>query len=105
MIDLHHHGDAELAPGLLDLAVNVCTDPPPEWLTTAILSACARLAAYPNAHAATLGVAARHGRTTNEVLLTAGAAEAFTLIAQAMPRGRASVVHPQFTEPEVALHA
>jgi histidinol-phosphate aminotransferase len=105
VIDLHHHGDAELAPGLLDLAVNVCTDPPPEWLTTAILSACARLAAYPNAHAATLGVAARHGRTTNEVLLTAGAAEAFTLIAQAMPRGRASVVHPQFTEPEVALHA
>ena len=105
MIDLHHHGDAELAPGLLDLAVNVCTDPPPEWLTAAILSACGRLAAYPDPRAATLAVAARHGRPAEEVLLTAGAAEAFTLIAHAVPRGRASVVHPQFTEPEVALNA
>lgn len=105
MIDLHHHGDAELGPGLLDLAVNVCTDPPPQWLSSAILSACGRLASYPDPREATLAVAARHGRAADEVLLTAGAAEAFTLIAQAMPQGRASVVHPQFTEPEVALHA
>lgn len=105
MIDLHHHGDAELAPGLLDLAVNVCADPPPEWLSSAILSACGRLASYPDPREATLAVAARHGRAVDEVLLTAGAAEAFTLIAHAMLRGRASVVHPQFTEPEVALHA
>lgn len=105
MIDLHHHGDAELAPGLLDLAVNVCADPAPEWLTSAILSACGRLASYPDPREATLAVATRHDRAVNEVLLTAGAAEAFTLIAQAMPRGCASVVHPQFTEPELALRA
>ena len=105
MIDLHHHGDAELAPGLLDLAVNVCTDPPPEWLSAAILSACGRLAAYPDPSDATRAVAARHNRRAHEVLLTVGAAEAFTLVAQALPRGRAAIVHPQFTEPEVALDA
>jgi hypothetical protein len=29
MIDLRHHGDAELAPGLVDLAVNVRAGTPP----------------------------------------------------------------------------
>lgn len=105
MIDLHHHGDAELAPGLLDLAVNVRAEPPPQWLSSAILAACGRLAAYPDATDATAGVAARHRRAVPEVLLTAGAAEAFTLLAQGLPAGRAAVVHPQFTEPEVALLA
>jgi len=50
-------------------------------------------------------VAARHGRGTEEVLLTAGAAEAFVLLARAFSPRRAVVVHPQFTEPEVALRA
>lgn len=103
--DLRHHGDAELAPGLLDLAVNVTALAPPQWLSTAIMSACARLDSYPDARAATLAVAARHHRAPTEVLLTAGAAEAFTLIAHGLPRGRAVIVHPQFTEPEVALVA
>jgi histidinol-phosphate aminotransferase len=104
-IDLHHHGDAELAPGLLDLAVNVHPGPMPSWLASAVLSACARLDIYPDARAATTAVANRHGRRPREVLLTAGAAEAFTLLAQGLPRGRAAVVHPQFTEPEVAVNA
>ncbi|GFM96369.1 aminotransferase [Streptomyces fulvorobeus] len=39
------------------------------------------------------------------VLLTAGAAEAFVLIARALPARRPVVVHPQFTEPEAALRA
>jgi histidinol-phosphate aminotransferase len=39
------------------------------------------------------------------VLLTAGAAEAFTLIARAFSPRCAVVVHPQFTEPEAALRA
>ena len=38
-------------------------------------------------------------------MLTAGAAEAFTLIARAFRPRRAVVVHPQFTEPEAALRA
>ncbi|WP_375500727.1 Rv2231c family pyridoxal phosphate-dependent protein CobC [uncultured Jatrophihabitans sp.] len=103
--DLAHHGDAELAPGLVDLAVNVTSLPPPVWLSSAIVSACLRLGGYPDARPATAAVAARHHRPIDEVLLTAGAAEAFTLVARAWPHGRAAVVHPQFTEPEAALLA
>jgi nicotinate-nucleotide--dimethylbenzimidazole phosphoribosyltransferase len=106
--DLAHHGDAELGPGLLDLAVNVRHDPLPVWLSGPITAACAGLAAYPDAGAATAAIASRHGRQCGEVLVTAGAAEAFTLIAQALRRshrGVAIMIHPQFTEPEVALRA
>ena len=39
------------------------------------------------------------------MLLTAGAAEAFTLLASALRPRHAVVVHPQFTEPEAALRA
>lgn len=104
-VDLTHHGDAELAPGLLDLAVNVRPEPLPGWLSSAIASACARLDAYPDARAATAALARHHGRDLDQVLVTAGAAEAFTLIAQGLPRGRVAIIHPQFTEPEVALRA
>ena len=43
------------------------------------------------------------GATRDEVLATAGAAEAFTLVARARPWRRPVVVHPQFTEPHAAL--
>ncbi|RZU52483.1 histidinol-phosphate aminotransferase [Krasilnikovia cinnamomea] len=101
---LGHHGDAEVAPGLIDLAVNVRQQPMPGWLAEPITASLARLAAYPDATGATAAVAARHGRDPAEVLLTAGAAQAFVLLAQAL-RGarRPVVVHPQFTEPEAAL--
>jgi histidinol-phosphate aminotransferase len=103
-IDLHHHGDAEVAPGLVDLAVNVRHQPMPAWLADPIAASLASLAAYPDPAAATAAIAARHGRPADEVLLTAGAAQGFVLIAQAS-RGvrRPAVVHPQFTEPEAAL--
>lgn len=107
-VDLHHHGDAELAPGLLDLAVNVRPGPMPSWLSAAVLAACGRLDRYPDVSAAVAAVAGRHRRALSEVLLTAGAAEAFTLVAQGLRRdgrARAAVVHPQFTEPEVALRS
>jgi histidinol-phosphate aminotransferase len=104
-VDLHHHGDAEVGDGLLDLAVNVRPDPLPDWLAGAIRSACDDLSAYPDAGPATEAVAQRHRRKPGEVLLTAGAAEAFTLIAQGIPHGRAVIVHPQFTEPEVAFRS
>lgn len=106
--DLRHHGDAELTGDLVDLAdfaVNVCTDPIPSWLSESIAAACGQLGSYPDPRAATAAVAARHGRPESEVLLTAGASEAFTLLAQGLSPGRAAVVHPQFTEPEVALRA
>jgi histidinol-phosphate aminotransferase len=48
-------------------------------------------------------VAARHGVAPERVLLTAGAAEAFVLLARALKVRQPVVVHPQFTEPEAAL--
>jgi histidinol-phosphate aminotransferase len=102
--ELGHHGDAEVAPGLVDLAVNVRHAPLPPWLAGPVSAALGELAAYPDARPATAAVAARHGRPPAEVLLTAGAAQGFVLLAQAL-RGarRPVVVHPQFTEPEAAL--
>jgi histidinol-phosphate aminotransferase len=103
--DLRHHGDAELAPGLLDLAVNVRGDAPPPWLRGRLERALDRLAAYPDQTAALRAAAARHDRRPDEVLLTAGAAEAFVLLARALRPRRAVCVHPSFTEPEAALRA
>jgi histidinol-phosphate aminotransferase len=102
-IDLSHHGDADLVPGLVDLAVNVRSGGTPGWLAERIAST--DLAAYPDQSAAVAAVAARHGRAIDEVLLTAGAAEAFVLLARALRPRHAVVVDPQFTEPEAALRA
>jgi len=105
-MDLKHHGDVEAGPGLIDLAVNVRTGPMPGPLERALRESLSGLARYPSDAGAVAAVAARHGRPAEEVLLTAGAAQAFTLVAQAF-RGvkQATVVHPQFTEPEAALRA
>jgi histidinol-phosphate aminotransferase len=104
-IDLRHHGDAEVAPGLVDLAVNVRAGAPPDWLAALLRDAVAGLAAYPDPSRARRAVARRHGRPPEDVLLTAGAAEAFVLLARVLSPRRAVVVHPQFTEPEAALRA
>jgi histidinol-phosphate aminotransferase len=104
-VDLLHHGDAELAPGLIDLAVNVRHGAPPAWLREELASSLSYLAAYPRDDQARAAIAARHGRDPDEVLVTAGAAEAFTLVARALRPRHAVVVHPQFTEPEAALRA
>ncbi|MCW2579117.1 MAG: cobD2 [Blastococcus sp.] len=105
MTDLHHHGDAELAPGLIDLAVNVRADAPPPWLRAVLHASIDAVAPYPDPVAARTAVAAAHGRPVDEVLLTAGAAEAFVLVARAVRPRLCAVVHPSFTEPEVALRA
>ncbi|WP_457031321.1 Rv2231c family pyridoxal phosphate-dependent protein CobC [Kitasatospora sp. P5_F3] len=102
--DLRHHGDAEVRTGgLVDLAVNVRTGTPPAWLREHLAATLADLAAYPDGSTARAAVAARHGRPVEEVLLTAGAAEAFVLLARVLTPRHAVVVHPQFTEPEAAL--
>ncbi|MFF8828798.1 Rv2231c family pyridoxal phosphate-dependent protein CobC [Streptomyces sp. NPDC015131] len=102
--DLRHHGDAEIRDEkLTDLAVNVRTDTPPAWLRERIAASLTGLAAYPDGRAARAAVAARHDLPPERVLLTAGAAEAFVLLARALPVRRPVVVHPQFTEPEAAL--
>jgi histidinol-phosphate aminotransferase len=104
-MDLRHHGDQEVEPGLVDLAVNVRRTGPPGWLVERLARSLGELAAYPRPHAARAAVAERHGRVDEEVLLTAGAAEAFVLLARAGRPRHAVVVHPQFTEPEAALRA
>ncbi|MET9293019.1 Rv2231c family pyridoxal phosphate-dependent protein CobC [Streptomyces sp. NPDC003077] len=107
--DLRHHGDREVrdAAGeltdLTDLAVNVRAGTPPAWLKARIAASLDGLAAYPDGRAAREAVAARHGLPPERVLLTAGAAEAFVLIARAIRARHPVVVHPQFTEPEAAL--
>ncbi|MGW3627234.1 Rv2231c family pyridoxal phosphate-dependent protein CobC [Streptomyces sp. NPDC000880] len=102
--DLRHHGDAEVRDaGLTDLAVNVRAGTPPAWLRERIAGSLTGLAAYPDGRAARAAVARRHGLPVERVLLTAGAAEAFVLLARALAVRHPLVVHPQFTEPEAAL--
>ncbi|MFM9367141.1 Rv2231c family pyridoxal phosphate-dependent protein CobC [Streptomyces sp. Da 82-17] len=104
--DLRHHGDAEVRDDgaeLTDLAVNVRTNTPPSWLREHIAGSLGSLAAYPDGRDARAAVARRHGLAPERVLLTAGAAEAFVLLARALRAERPVVVHPQFTEPEAAL--
>lgn len=111
--DLWHHGDQDAAAGLVDFAVNVRASRPPQWLLEQIL-ADLDWGSYPDPRAARAAIARHHGVGEEMVLPTAGAAEAFTLVARALPpaggstRGRpwrSLVVHPQFTEPEAALLA
>ena len=103
--DLRHHGDAEVrgTKDLTDLAVNVRSHTPPHWLRERIAASLDTLAAYPDGRSARAAVAARHGLPVERVLLTAGAAEAFVLIARGLTARHPVVVHPQFTEPEAAL--
>ena len=104
-VDLGHHGDVEVGDEMVDLAVNVRSGTPPRWLLDAVAASLKELAAYPRQDETVAAVAAYHGRAVDEVLLTAGAAEAFVLVARAFAPKRAVVVHPQFTEPEAALRA
>lgn len=100
---LRHHGDVEARGAELDFAVNVYAGPRPPWLDAALHASLEDVDAYPSADRARAAVAAHHRRTEDGVLVTAGAAEAFTLIARLRPWRRPVVVHPQFTEPHAAL--
>ncbi|WP_425463975.1 cobyrinate a,c-diamide synthase [Nocardioides marmorisolisilvae] len=98
---LRHHGDREATAGLIDFAVNVYQGPRPDWLENAL--AGADVSRYPDPRPAAEAVARHHGRDVADVLPTAGAAEAFGLVARLRPWRRPVIVHPQFTEPDVAL--
>ncbi len=100
---LLHHGDVEVTGGLLDFAVNVHPGPPPPWLERALRAGLDAAGSYPTTVAAELALAELHGRAPEEVLATAGAAEAFTLLARLRRWRMPVVVHPQFTEPHAAL--
>ncbi|WP_280437761.1 Rv2231c family pyridoxal phosphate-dependent protein CobC [Nocardia carnea] len=102
---LRHHGDVEALPGLLDFAVNVQGSGPPEWLRNQLAAALDSLGRYPSAEEdrrARGAVGARHGIDPDHVLTLAGGAEGFALMPRLRPR-LAAVVHPSFTEPELAL--
>ncbi|MCW2809782.1 MAG: cobBC [Friedmanniella sp.] len=103
--DLDHHGDRDVAEGLVDLAVNVRLPAPPAWLVEHLTATLPALAAYPRADAAAAAIAAAHAVPLDHVLPTSGGAETFTLLARALSPRAAVVVHPQFTEPEAALVA
>ncbi|KRF13893.1 cobyrinic acid a,c-diamide synthase [Nocardioides sp. Soil797] len=100
---LRHHGDVEAGEGMVDFAVNVFDGPRPTWLHEALVASLDDVITYPTAEGAARDLARRHGRRRDEVLPTAGAAEAFSLIARLRDWRRPVVVHPQFTEPDVAL--
>jgi histidinol-phosphate aminotransferase len=102
---LRHHGDVDADPGLADFAVNVQLDRPPAWLLDTLAAQLPELARYPSADqdvSARQAVADRHGRRPDEVLVLSGAAEGFASLPGLRPN-LAAVVHPSFTEPDVAL--
>ena len=95
----------DAAPGLRDFAVNVRGTAPPRWLRDRLAGALDRLGTYPSETAdrnAREAVARRHGREPDNVLILNGVAEGFALLPALHP-AKAAVLHPSFTEPEVAL--
>jgi len=104
-IDLSHHGDQDVAPGATDLAVNVHAPAPPPWLVQELTARADGWGRYPDAEPARRAIAALHDVQPEQVLVTAGGSEAFSLIASALTPAWATIVHPQFTEPELALRA
>jgi len=102
-MNLRLHGDTIAPPGMLEFAVNVWPHRRPALLQAALTKALADSDRYPDEAAAREAIAVRHRRNADEVLLTNGACEAFWLLAQAYRPRLAVVVHPSFTEPEVAL--
>jgi histidinol-phosphate aminotransferase len=102
-----YHGDQAAEPGMLDFAVNVRQAQPPSWLLDRLAARLPDLGRYPAANderAALQAVAARHGRSADQVALLAGAAEGFALLANLRP-ALAAVIAPSFTEPDVALRS
>lgn len=92
---------------MLDFAVNVRSPAPPSWLVERLAARLEDLGRYPSSHdqrLATRAVASRHGRRPDEVLLLAGGAEGFAMLAHLRPR-LAALVAPSFTEPEAVLSA
>lgn len=102
---LHYHGDIAARGAEVDFAVNVRSRMP-AWLYDDIRTGLDDLSPYPSDQEdaqvrAALGK--RHGRSADEVLLLGGAAEGFALLPNLVES--ATIVYPQFTEPEAAFAA
>jgi len=98
------HGDRLVPEGALDFAVNV-RGPTPAHVRQALDRALDRAAGYPDDAAGRAAAAARHRRPAAEVLVTAGATDAFHVLARVVGARLACMVHPGFSEPESALRA
>ncbi len=105
--ELRRHGDNAVSDseGAVDFAVNVVAGGAPEWVDSELLKGLPEIGRYPDPSDAIRRLAERHDRSVDEVLPTNGAAEALWLITTALRPRRAAVVHPSFTEPEVALRS
>ena len=114
------HGDQAARGADLDFAVNVRHPAPPPWLQEALAHRLGDLGAYPWEEQETREVIADfHGCDASEIMLLNGVAEGFSLLPQIFGGGpatvaggsasrredgvRAAVVHPSFTEPDLAL--
>ncbi|MGI8904743.1 MAG: bifunctional adenosylcobinamide kinase/adenosylcobinamide-phosphate guanylyltransferase [Solirubrobacteraceae bacterium] len=103
---LRHHGDRDVRPGDADHSVNVVAGGPPPWLRYALDTAAhSEVDHYPREEVAVAALAALHGRSPGEIVLTNGAVQALWLLAPALRPTLAACVHPAFTESEAALHA
>lgn len=98
-------GHRDRLPEALDFAVNVHGDSTPPHVRAALAEAAGQAHRYPDDQHAREAVATRHGRGTAEVHVTAGAAEAFWLLARVAAARHAVCVHPAFAGPEAALRA
>ena len=102
---LRYHGDQAAHDADLDFAVNV-HGTTPQWLQDSLAAALGELAAYPSVQldaGVRATIAANHNRSADEVLLLHGVAEGFSLLSHlGLP---ATIVQPQFTEPEAAFRA
>ena len=99
------HGDNETAADVEDFAVNVRAQQPPRWLRDVLADELNTLGVYPSPDHAVETLAGFHEVTREQVLVTNGASEAFTVLARAFADREWVVVHPQFTEPDAALRA
>jgi len=92
---------------MLDFAVNVRHEQPPDWLLARLTARLPDLGRYPGAadqQAAVRSVARRHGVPEDHVLLLAGGSEGFALLPAMRPR-LVALIAPSYTEPEAILTA
>jgi histidinol-phosphate aminotransferase len=92
---------------MLDFAVNVRHEQPPDWLLARLTARLPDLGRYPGAadqQTAVRSVARRHGVPEDHVLLLAGGSEGFALLPAMRPR-LVALIAPSYTEPEAILTA
>jgi histidinol-phosphate/aromatic aminotransferase/cobyric acid decarboxylase-like protein len=102
---LRFHGDTLAGPGMLDFATSLWPGAEPPGLIRALHEALETRGRYPDERGPRAAIAARHGRSPDEVLVLNGACEAFWLLAHVLRPAAAACVHPGFSEPEAALRA